>query len=134
MKESLPQQWLDRADEDLTVARLVFREHHFSHACFLAQQCIEKTLKAFLLARKNSYPRAHKLVDLLSECVAIVPELSGFRDDCLVIDQYYVPTRYPNGVPGSLPGGLPTNKEAAEAIASAGNILSVILRQLGSAA
>jgi HEPN domain-containing protein len=59
MKESLPQQWRDRADEGLMVARLVFGEHHFSHACFLAQQCIEKALKAFLLVRKKASLRVH---------------------------------------------------------------------------
>jgi HEPN domain-containing protein len=47
------QQWLDRAGEDLVVARLVFKEAHFSHACFLAQQCVEKSLKAFLLASES---------------------------------------------------------------------------------
>ncbi len=48
MSASLPKQWLDRAGEDLTVARLVLTEDHTAHTCFLSQQCIEKLLKAFL--------------------------------------------------------------------------------------
>lgn len=130
MKADLVQQWLDRADEDLAVARLVLREGHSSHACFLAQQCIEKSLKAYLLARKNNYPRAHKLVDLLAECIVLSPDYSRFREDCIVIDQYYVPTRYPNGIPGSLPGGFPGKQEAGEAIASAQCILDFTRLQL----
>lgn len=38
MSADLIKQWLDRAAEDLTVARLVLREGYSSHACFLAQQ------------------------------------------------------------------------------------------------
>jgi HEPN domain-containing protein len=126
MRAQPVQQWIDRAAEDLTVARLVLREAHFSHACFPAQQCIEKSLKAYLLAKKNNHPRAHKLADLITECIVINTDLSRFRNDCPVIDQYYVPTRYPNGVPGGLPDGLLNSQEAGEAVASAQNILSFI--------
>jgi HEPN domain-containing protein len=129
MSASLAQQWLDRASEDLTVARLVLKEGHASHACFLAQQCIEKSLKAFLIAKKNQYPRAHKLVDLLSECEGLAREFVQFRDHCLIADQYHIPTRYPNGVPGGLPGALPGNLEAKEAITAADAILSLVIRQ-----
>ena len=130
MKAQPVQQWLDRASEDLAVARLVLGEGHFSHACFLAQQCVEKSLKAFLLATKNTYPRAHKLVDLIAQCIAIDSDFSRFRDGCIVIDQYYVPTRYPNGVPGGLAEGLPGRQEAEEAVAYAESIVKFTLSKL----
>jgi len=130
MRAQAIQQWLDRAAEDLAVARLVLSEAHFSHACFLAQQCVEKSLNAFLLARKNNYPRAHKLVDLIAQCIAIDPGFSRFRDSCIVIDQYYVPTRYPNGVPGSSAESLPGRQEAEEAVAYAESIMNFTLSQL----
>jgi HEPN domain-containing protein len=56
MSASQPKQWLEKAAEDLTVARLVLKEQHTAHACFLSQQCIEKSLKAYLLAKSNTYP------------------------------------------------------------------------------
>lgn len=130
MSVSLPQQWLDRASEDLTVARLVLREGHASHACFLAQQCIEKSLKAYLLAKTDRYPRAHKLVDLLVECEGSQATFSQFRDNCIVVDQYYIPTRYPNGIPGGLPNGLPGILEAQEALTLAESILQFIVLKL----
>ena len=119
MSVTLSQQCLDRASEDLAVARLVLREGHASHACFLAQQCIEKSLKAYLLSKTDRYPRVHKLVDLLAECEEIQAAFLRFRDNCIVVDQYYVPTRYPDGIPGGLPNGLPGSVEAQEAIISA---------------
>ncbi|RPJ59512.1 MAG: HEPN domain-containing protein, partial [Dehalococcoidia bacterium] len=93
MSANLPKQWLDRATEDLTVAHLVFKEGHIAHVCFLAQQCIEKSLKAYLLAKVNTYPRTHKLVDLLSECEKAEPTFAHLRSGCLIVDQYYIPTR-----------------------------------------
>jgi HEPN domain-containing protein len=36
MSSSLPKQWLDKATEDLTVARLVIGAGHTAHACFLS--------------------------------------------------------------------------------------------------
>ena len=127
---SLSRQWLDRAIEDLTVARLVLREQHTAHACFLSQQCVEKSLKAYLLAKTNTYPRTHKLVDLLAECQPIEPTFSQFLTDCTVIDQYYIPTRYPDGIPGGTSGGLPGETEAKEAVASADKILQFVSKQL----
>lgn len=130
MSVSLPQQWFDRAREDLQVARLVFQEGHFAHACFLAQQCIEKALKAYLLARANAYPRVHKLVDLLAECEALDSTFTIYRADCIVVDQYYIPTRYPDGVPGGLAGGLPIETEAREALTAADKVSQFVATQL----
>ncbi len=126
MTATLPQQWFNRASEDLTVARLVFKENHLAHVCFLCQQCIEKSLKAYLLAKTAGYPRTHKLVDLLGECQKLDPDFARFSEDCLTIDQYYIPTRYPNGVPGSSSSGIPDKREAEAALASAEAILQFV--------
>jgi len=130
MSASLPQQWFDRAREDLQVALLVLQERHFAHTCFLAQQCIEKSLKAYLLAKANTYPRVHKLVDLLAECEALDSQFAAYRADCIVVDQYYIPTRYPDGVPGGLASALPGEVEAREALNAADEIFQFVAIQL----
>ena len=132
MSESLPSQWLKKAAEDLVVARLVLAEEHTAHACFLSQQCIEKSLKAFLINRTNDYPRVHKLVDLLDKCEEQDPDFSQFLNECITVDQYYIPTRYPDGVPGSLAGGNPSEEQAKEAISAAEKVLNFVARLLGS--
>lgn len=123
---SLPQHWLERAAEDLTVARLVREEGHTAHACFLSQQCIEKSLKAYLLAKAHAYPRTHKLADLVGECIPLDPAFSPLAADCAVVDQYYVVTRYPDAVPGGTPSGRPGEAEATEAVAAAERILQFV--------
>ncbi len=130
MSANLPQQWLDRAIEDLAVARLVLREDHITHVCFLSQQCIEKALKAYLIAKTNDYPRSHGLVTLLDLCVFREPNFDQFHSDCAIIDQYYIPTRYPDGIPGGLPGGLPGTAEAHRAITAAETVLQFVTAQL----
>ncbi len=130
MSNTVSKQWLDIAVEDLTVAHLVFAEGHLAHACFLSQQCIEKSLKAYLIDKANSYPRTHNLVILLNQCEILKPEFSQFQVDCTVIDQYYLPTRYPDGIPGGLPTGLPTQQQAQRAITAAETILQFVTAQL----
>ncbi len=130
MSASPPQQWFDRAREDLQVARLVLQERHYAHACFLSQQCIEKALKAYLLERANAYPRVHKLVDLLAECEALDSTFGVYRAACIVVDQYYIPTRYPDGVPGGLADGLPSETEAREALNAAEEVFRFVAIQL----
>lgn len=130
MTTNLPKQWLDRATEDLTVARLVLKEQHTAHTCFLSQQCIEKALKAYLLAKTNSYPRTHKLVDLLVLCQQIEPAIDQYLTDCTIIDQYYIPTRYPDGIPGGTASGIPGQREAEEATTVAQKILDFITEKL----
>jgi HEPN domain-containing protein len=112
------------------VARLVLQERHYAHACFLAQQCIEKALKAYLLAKANTYPRVHKLVDLLAECETLDAAFAVYRADCIVVDQYYIPTRYPDGVPGGLASGLPGETEAREALNAADEVFRFVATQL----
>ena len=46
--------WVRQAADDLAVARLVYQEDYFSHACFLAQQSIEKALKGYLIGRPTT--------------------------------------------------------------------------------
>jgi HEPN domain-containing protein len=130
MSATLPKQWLDIATEDLTVAHLVFEEEHLAHTCFLSQQCIEKSLKAYLISKANTYPRTHNLVILLNQCEMLEPTFSQFRAECITIDQYYVPTRYPDAIPGGLPTGSPTEQQARKAITAAEIILQFVTAQL----
>jgi len=132
MSENLSSQWLKKAIEDLVVARLVLAEDHTAHACFLSQQCIEKSLKAYLINKANDYPRVHKLVDLLSKCEEINADFNQFLAEYITVDQYYIPTRYPDGVPGGLPGGMPNEEQAKEAIAAAEKISNFVVQHLPS--
>lgn len=123
---ALSKPWLDKATEDLKVGRLVLKEGHRAHACFLAQQCMEKSLKAFLLEKTKTYPRTHKLVDLVRLCEGLEPAFSHLMTDCLSVDEFYIPTRYPDGVPGGLPTGMPSEVRAQAAVDAADKTLRYV--------
>jgi len=59
-------------------------------------------------------PHTHKLTDLLS----FLPKNfhKSKRKEIILLDRFYVPTRYPDALPGTLPEGLPTQKDAEQAI------------------
>lgn len=64
-------------------------------ACFHAQQCAEKSLKALLLRSEIQYPRTHSievLLDILKLQGEPVPENV---DETFVLTDYAVQARYP---------------------------------------
>jgi HEPN domain-containing protein len=120
------EQWLARAEEDLSFAQLGFREQYFSQACFLSQQVVEKSLKGFLLANGRSYPRLHKVIELAKLCIEIAADLDALKDDLKLIDEFYIPTRYPDAIPGGLAEGLPGAGEAKSALETAATVLQLV--------
>jgi HEPN domain-containing protein len=59
---------------------------------------------------------------------------AGVPDDlrrrCAILDQYYIPTRYPNGIPDGAPFEVYTRDQAAEALETAAAILDHARRRL----
>jgi HEPN domain-containing protein len=107
--------WLTFAREDLRVADLVLREGIYNQACFHAQQCVEKVLKALITHyHTNAPPRTHDITDLLK----LLPSdlIGDLRDDLIKVDDYYIPTRYPDALPGMLPEGLPDEQDAKKTV------------------
>lgn len=113
MKEEA-KRWIVFAGEDLKMAELAFKEKIYNQVCFHSQQCVEKILKGFITFKGEIHPQAHKLVDILSK-VGKSP-FDDLKDEILLLDRFYIPTRYPDALPGMLPEGLPSEKDAMESL------------------
>jgi len=87
--------WLIKAASDLTAGRLVVEgDGPYDTACFHAQQAIEKSLKGFLVLRKQTAPRTHDLEELQRLCLSLAP-LPGLADlDLVEATDYGVMARY----------------------------------------
>ena len=120
------EQWLTRAEDDLSFAQLGLRENYFSQVCFLSQQVVEKCFKAFLLAKGRTYPRLHKVIELAALCPEMQEDLEPLKTELKLIDEFYIPTRYPDAIPGGLPGGAPSADDAALALQTANAILGLV--------
>ena len=92
--------WLRAADDDLKTADVLKKAGQFAHCCFHSQQAAEKALKAVLYDR-DADPWGHSVAKLLGS----MRDITGTAVDqtrhahALVLDRFYVPTRYPNGLP-----------------------------------
>ncbi len=120
--------WLRFAREDMRMANLALAEDLYNQVCFHSQQCAEKAVKAWLAQMGESIPRTHRMADLLG----LIPKdfLGDTADHLLLLDQFYIPTRYPDAIPGSLPDSLPDKKDAKEALKAAQKLLKMIENKL----
>ncbi|NKB23480.1 MAG: HEPN domain-containing protein [Kiritimatiellae bacterium] len=98
----LPNQWLGKAEDDISFATLGLEHHYYSQVCFLAQQASEKSLKGLLISKTAKHPHLHNLRELVARCAEHVPEIRPLEEIARILDQYYIPSRYPDGIPGGL--------------------------------
>ena len=127
MKQIKPtfEKWLDFAAEDLKVARWSLKSKIYNQACFHAQQIAEKSLKAFL-SKFGVVPKTHTLTDIVNLCIKRDSSFELLHKGCLILDRFYIPTRYPDAIPGGLPGGLPNEEDASESLQTAEEILNFV--------
>ena len=91
-------EWIDKAEGDLTTALRELRARkspNYDAACFHAQQCVEKYLKARLQAAGIVFSKTHNLTVLLDLLLPIEPNFDPFRPKLLALTAFAVAYRYP---------------------------------------
>jgi HEPN domain-containing protein len=102
------------------MAEFALEHQIYNQVCFHAQQGVEKALKACLTVAGQLVPRTHLLVDLFNQLPADTQAtLLEITPHLAILDQFYIPTRYPDALPGSLPAGLPGREDAEIALMNA---------------
>jgi HEPN domain-containing protein len=122
--------WLTQAQHDLRAAVLNRRESFPEIACFLAQQAAEKALRAFLYAQGEQVVTDHAVHLLVRACAGYNPAFSTLEEACRSLDQYYLPTRYPDSLPGGIPHEVYTDAQAREATRLAQQLVDLTARSL----
>jgi HEPN domain-containing protein len=113
------ERWLAQAAEDLRWAGYLAREGGWHLACFLSQQVAEKALKAFLYAQGEEVVLGHSVQRLCAAAARYRPEFADKARRWSLLDGYYIPTRYPNGLPDGIPAHVYTQGAAESAVALA---------------
>ncbi|GAH80417.1 unnamed protein product [marine sediment metagenome] len=111
--------WLDQAKEDLKWTKHLAEQGGWHIACFLAQQVTEKALKGFLYAKGEEIVLGHSVARLCAEAAEFHPEFSEKANRWSMLDGYYIPTRYPNGLPDGIPAEVYTRDAAMSAVSLA---------------
>jgi HEPN domain-containing protein len=117
------QPWIDNAVRGVRVAELLREAGEWPEAAFHGQQAVELVLKAEIIRTGVAPPRMHNLIELYRRTPSAVQGtlrdlVTGMRR----LDQYYMPTRYPDAITGSLPG----EQEANEAVAVARQVVEIV--------
>jgi HEPN domain-containing protein len=104
------EEWLKKAEADflsMTREMNAARDFNYDLVCFLAQQSVEKYLKALLCETSVRFPKIHDL----NKLAALLPEHfkypESFAEPMSRLDRYSVEFRYP--------GASATHDLAAEA-------------------
>lgn len=105
-----PLSWVERAEEDYLMARSALRRRKplTYSACFHAQQCAEKYLKAILVSKGVAFAKAHDLLLLSNQCEKAGVFLVIEPKQLNTLSDYAVRVRYP--------GDDPTPDDAREAV------------------
>jgi HEPN domain-containing protein len=94
----LTQEWVSKAEGDFASAGRELRarkDPNYDSACFHAQQCTEKYLKAKLTEASVTFRRSHDLIMLLNLLLPIEPSWQSLLPQLSVLTIFAVDFRYP---------------------------------------
>jgi HEPN domain-containing protein len=121
--------WFEQAVRNLEQSRASQSEGRHEWACFAAQQAAELAVKALHLSRAQE-AWGHVVARLLQELPEEVSAYGDLIEKAKVLDNYYMPTRYPNGHDEGAPFIHYGKYQSEEAIRHAGEILEFVRSRL----
>jgi HEPN domain-containing protein len=121
--------WLSQAERDLAQARDSRASGRHEWACFAAQQAAEKAVKALHL-QLGQEAWGHVVAALLRELPATTRVPADLGDKALVLDNFYIPARYPNSHPEGAPFEHYGPIQSEQAIRYAGEIVDFVGSQM----
>lgn len=122
--------WLRQAEHDLKMAQRL-REESPADACYFAEQSAQKALKALLYRQGSRSVPEHSVAFLARRCGELDPSFRSFSDQWGALDQFYIPTRYPDALADpAVPFESYTTAQATEAIRLASAILDTVRPKL----
>lgn len=119
--------WFAQALRDLEQAVDSQAADRHEWSCFACHQAAEKAVKALHL-RLGQEGWGHVVAKLLRELPDAVPD--GLVEAAQVLDNYYVPSRYPNGHPEGAPFEHYGSRQSEEALSCARTIIEFVRSQM----
>jgi HEPN domain-containing protein len=117
---------LKQAHQDLHWSRHLAEQGAYHLACFLSQQVAEKALKAFLYAQGDELVIGHSVARPCAAAAVYEPQFAIHARSWSILDGYYIPTRYPNGLPDGIPAEVYTQQAAQSAVDLAAEAVDLV--------
>jgi predicted nucleotidyltransferase len=96
--KKLTAEWVKKGERDFISATRearVTEDINYDLICYLAQQCAEKYLKAFLQEHDVHFAKTHNLLDLLNLCLLVDPGFAQWQGVLSGFSKFAVEVRYP---------------------------------------
>ena len=122
--------WWRQAERDLDDARYAFDGQRYNLTCFLTQQSAEKALKAYLYTQEAKLVRGCSVRELCTAATRFDTAFEEMGREVAPLDQYYIPTRYPNGLPGGVPFEAYNVEDGQRALRLARQVLDAVRERL----
>ncbi|MGA1844571.1 MAG: HEPN domain-containing protein [bacterium] len=121
--------WLRQAEADLKAANDSAKDGNYEWSCFQAQQGAEKSLKAYLYSLGYTSFTTHSIKLLVKECRKKEKEFAQLEEAARILDAYYIPTRYPNGLDEDIAPVDYYDKEDAERCLSYATLTLTVVKR-----
>ena len=122
--------WIKQAKEDLISAKILLDAKRYYLVCFLAQQVVEKALKSVIYFNKEDLVLGHSVRKLVEWASKFDKRFEGLINKISILDSYYIPTRYPNGLPEGIPADIFNLDAAEKAFKLAESTVQIIINYL----
>jgi HEPN domain-containing protein len=124
--------WLVQAEEEFKDAAALAKAGRYYLSLYLCQQSAEKALKAFIYLHEEEPLFTHSVATLTVLASEIDRDFTALRD-AKRLDEYYIPTRYPNGLPDGIPARhYDDPREAGHALALSEKVLALARKKIGT--
>lgn len=121
---------MSQAEADLETVDILISSKRYYMACFAAQQSAEKAIKAYLYGRGEEFVFGHSIAKLCKRAAEYDVAFLDLRKDVKNLDQFYVETRYPNGLPDEIPATFFDLADAERGRNMCGKVLDLIRQRI----
>lgn len=122
--------WMAQSRHDLSDAELTASSGRHALACFLCHQSAEKAVTGYLISRGAERVWGHSLADLCEDAMALDTSFDLIKTVAVLLDKFYLDTRYPSGLPGGVPAEAYDQHDSSRAMEVARDVHEFVRQRL----
>ena len=122
--------WLRQSDRDLEDAKYLMEGKRYNLVCFMSQQAGEKAVKAYLYQKGAEDVWGQSLADLCEDAKLFDMMFDVLKSVAVLLDKYYILTRYPESLPGGIPSEVFDEVDAQRSLQVAQEVIGFVRERM----